>query len=457
MKKVLFAFIALITVIIFFDFEVLPAMAIALWVVFVYDFVTRSNHLLAFREFLLTLYGINYLVSPAIVYRMPPHLVGYKMKIPQNEYFELAIPAMICLWLGLFAIKTNIFKLRYEVVHLHALVNQKVLKIWLIGGVVLSFSLPFVPGELGFFVYLLGLIRFVAAFALFALNKRKYRWWLIAVLFIEILRSAMHAMFHDMVMWLIFFGIFWVFLAKPKFWVKVSFAGIIGVFFFILQISKSDYRKQTWFGDEEAGFGVLTDVALKNVTAEGGLFSEKNIANSLTRVNQAWILASTVNNMERRRDFQGMHLMSLYLEAAVLPRFLAPNKITSGNKDIFNRFSGHTIRQGTSMGLGIFADGYIAYGYWGTLFFGLGLGLLFGLVFKVVERWGEISPFFILFIFPILNYAVRPDCETQTTIGHLVKSLIVFGLTMTFYRKYFTGKIYLEKRKQPVSDLSTVS
>lgn len=455
--KFFFAFIVLITAMVFLDYTLLPAAAIALWAVFFWELFMRSNNRLAFREFLLTLYGVNYLLAPALIYQMPPYLVQYKMKLPENAYFELAIPAMLCLRWGLFAIKTNIFDVRYEVVDLQALINQKILKFWLIGGLTLAFIKPYVPGELGFFVYLLGLIRFIAAFALFALDRRKYRWWLLGTLLLEVSQSVMRGMFHDLVMWLIFFGLFWVFLAKPKFWVKVSFAGIVGFTFFILQISKSDYRKQTWFGDEEAGFGVLTDVALKNATAEGGLFSEKNIANSLTRVNQAWILASTVNNMERRRDFQHMHLMGLYLEAALLPRFLAPNKITSGNKEIFNRYSGYTIRKGTSMGLGIFADGYVAYGYWGTLLFGLGLGLLFGLVFKVVERWAEISPFFVLFIFPILNYAVRPDCETQTTIGHLIKSLMVFGLTMIFYRKYFTRKIYLERRKQSVSDLSAVS
>ena len=64
------------------------------------------------------------------------------------------------------------------------------------------------------------------------------------------------------------------------------------------------------------------------------------------------------------------------------------------------------------------------------------LGLLFSVTFKVVEGWTEISPVYMLLILPILNYAVRPDCELQTTLNHLIKSILVYGVfvNMTKYR-----------------------
>jgi len=127
-----------------------------------------------------------------------------------------------------------------------------------------------------------------------------------------------------------------------------------------------------------------------------------------------------------------------YLEAALLPRFLAPNKLTSGNKEIFNQFSGHSINENTSMGLGIFADGYIAYGDWGVYIFCFTLGLIFSLTFKLVERWTKISPFYVLLLLPMLNYAVRPDCELQTTINHLAKSVVVYGALVYFTMNRFT-------------------
>jgi hypothetical protein len=40
-------------------------------------------------------------------------------------------------------------------------------------------------------------------------------------------------------------------------------------------------------------------------------------------------------------------------------------------------------------------------------------------------------------LFPILYYAVRPDCELQTTLGQLVKGTFAFYLVVRYYRNYF--------------------
>ena len=141
--------------------------------------------------------------------------------------------------------------------------------------------------------------------------------------------------------------------------------------------------------------------------------------------------------MDRNKNFQGLAIVYKYLEASLLPRFLAPDKLRSGEKEIFNKFSGHTINSGTSMGLGIFADGYIAYGATGVYIFGFALGLIFALTFKLVENWTKISPFYVLFIFPLLNYAVRPDCELQTTINHLTKGIFFYGVIIWYTRNKF--------------------
>ena len=219
---------------------------------------------------------------------------------------------------------------------------------------------------------------------------------------------------------------------------------IISILF--IQSIKQFYRAATWSGDREASLSTAIDIAENNTSVEN-LTGEANLLSTLTRSNQAWIFASTVDHMNRYQDFQGLTNVKLYTEAALLPRFLAPDKIQSGDKVIFNKFSGHTINEGTSMGLGIFADGYIAYGAWGVAIFGFALGLLFSITFKVVENWTQISPFFMLFLFPILNYAVRPDCETQTTINHLVKSMFIYWLLVMAYRRYFSQKLMVLKKQ----------
>ncbi len=429
---------------IMWGFPMYSSAAIGLWVFTIYELFFNSNERLAFREFMLSLYGLNFLLSPALTYHDPDLAGGYPMKISEEAYFELAIPAMLCLRAGLFWVKTEIFSLNFQTVRLQAIANQEVLRFWLIAGILLKMGMGLFPGDIGFVVYLLSAIRFVAAFSLYAVDPRKYRWWLLLILFFEIATSVQTGMFHDTVMWLIFFGLYWVFLKKPSAAAKLGIAFLALCAFIILQVSKATYRSEKTAGNADFGtfFSVLSD------NADKGIFDEENVNSSVNRVNQAWILASTVRNMDRRQDFQGFRLVGLYTEAALLPRVLAPNKLSSGNKEIFRKYSGHYLRDGTSMGLGVLGDGYVAFGYFGTLSFCLILGLLFGLIFKIVEGWARISPYFVFFVFPILNYAVRPDCETQTIITHLVKSTVVFGLLMVYYRTYFRKRIYFLRKKE---------
>jgi hypothetical protein len=243
-------------------------------------------------------------------------------------------------------------------------------------------------------------------------------------------------MYHDAIMWILFFCIIFIYIKKPTLNLK-----LIGIFFAIIfilfiQSIKQSYREEVWYGGKEASLATASEVGYSKAKTDI-ILGEENLLASLTRSNQAWIFASTVDNMDRNKNFQGLAIVYKYLEASLLPRFLAPDKIKSGDKEIFNTFSGHTINSGTSMGLGIFADGYIAYGAAGVYIFGFVLGLIFALTFKLVEGWTKISPFYVLLIFPLLNYAVRPDCELQTTINHLSKGILVYGLLVWYTRNKF--------------------
>jgi hypothetical protein len=63
-------------------------------------------------------------------------------------------------------------------------------------------------------------------------------------------------------------------------------------------------------------------------------------------------------------------------------------------------------------------------------------------------------------VLPILNYAVRPDCELQTVINHLSKGLLVFGILVTLTKFNFvinSGGIKTARlRKVPLVDLKSL-
>jgi hypothetical protein len=357
----------------------------------------------------------------------------YPMKIKAADYYSIAIPGFLCFYAGMHVFKTRIFIPKIDKVKRDAKNNESILVNFVVIGLILRLLGSIFPGELAFFIYLLSSIRFVGAFALFSYNSTKYWKWVAALLVIELYFGAIAAMYHDAVMWILFFALYFVYTTKPTLSIRLIGLGICVIFILFIQGLKGAYRAKI----SETGTSDLGLVLETSSQVSDDLGSEENILGSLNRGNQAWIFASTKERMDRIGDYQGLHILGIYAEAALLPRFLAPDKLMSGDKKIFNAFSGHQINQKTSMGLGVFADGYIAYGYWGVMFFTFGLGLLFNFTFRIIESWAKLSEFYILMVLPLLNYAIRPDCELQTTINHLVKGLIVFGILVTLTKFNF--------------------
>jgi hypothetical protein len=412
------------------------SLSLAILVFILFRILFESNNIFVFREWTLFLYCMNYLVAPSITYSQPSTLIIYGMKIPADQYYGLALPGFISFAIGMYMIPTKIFYLQTKKIVLGAVLNKKLL-IWVtIITLIFKFISNIVASELSFIFYLSSELRFVSAFALLLID-RKLWYWTVIVLLQELASAFLSGMYHGALMWLIFFGIYFFYIYKPS--VRLKIIGLIAIASFILfvQAIKVAYRSEVWSGNKDANFETVFEVGIEQSNSES-VIGEENLLATLNRGNQAWIFASAVERMDRYKDFQGLTIVSKYAEAALLPRFLAPNKITSGDKEIFNQFSGHRINENTSMGLGIFADGYIAYGSWGVYVFGFALGLIFALTFKLVERWSNISPIYVLLILPLLNYAVRPDCELQTIVNHLSKGILLYGFLVFLTRKSFT-------------------
>jgi hypothetical protein len=120
--------------------------------------------------------------------------------------------------------------------------------------------------------------------------------------------------------------------------------------------------------------------------------------------------------------FENGKEMMRILEAAFLPRIIAPNKLNAGDREIFMKYTGLGLRKGTSMGLSSVGDAYINFGVIGGSIFMFFLGLAFSEVLNAFEKYSKQFPFLLLFTPLVFYYPIRPDCELQTTLGHLVKS-----------------------------------
>lgn len=435
MKK-FFVWILLILIGLLLTKDFYQAIAVSISIIIFLEILINSNNRFVFREWALLLYAINYLVAPAVTYNLPDEEIKYGMKIASDYYFEIAIPGFLFFSIGMYSLKSNLFKVNFKSINESSAVNERLLVNATIFGIILSAISLVIEGEFSFIIYLFSMIRFVGAFALYSMKSKNWIWVFI-VLSLELIKAFISGLYHDALMWIVFFSLFFVHFYKPKVGLKIAGSIVLIAFILFVQAIKISYRSLVWEGHEEANLETVYDVGSKQANSDV-LIGSENLLSTLNRGNQAWIFASTIDNMDRGKNFQGMTIVNKYMEAALLPRFLAPNKIKSGDKEIFNEFSGHSINEGTSMGLGIFADGYVAYGATGVYVFAFVLGLIFALTFKLVERWTKVSPFYVLLLLPLLNYAVRPDCELQTTINHLFKGILLYGFLVYLTRKRFT-------------------
>ena len=97
------------------------------------------------------------------------------------------------------------------------------------------------------------------------------------------------------------------------------------------------------------------------------------------------------------------------------------------------------------MGLGLFTDAYIEFGQYGAIIYIFLWGIMYGFVLKKFLFYSEKYPILILFSILAFVYPMRPDCETQTVLGHLFKTIMLLALIFTFLKKSFLLPAKIEK------------
>ncbi len=211
--------------------EAYSALSVGILFLLLYRIFFESNRQFVFREWALLLYSLNYLIAPAITYIQPEELILYRMKVPLDQYFNLALPGFLFFALGMIIIPTTVFRIDYSKVDQSAVVNKDFLVKVALFGILLRVTSSIFPGEIGFIIYLIAMVRFVAAFALFSLSKKLWFYSAI-VLLMEITYALVVGMYHDAVMWLIFFALYHIYSKKPSLQFKII--GASGIILFIL-------------------------------------------------------------------------------------------------------------------------------------------------------------------------------------------------------------------------------
>lgn len=406
---------------------------------FVVIIFQKINDIIPIREVFCALMALQMLVGPALAYNGFEDYLGlYKMKVDEDYYYGYVFPAVISFIAGLhFFRKSADLTININNIVIQTSRNKRMPVILIIAGFLASFLQGFFPSEIKFFFYLMSALKYIGLFLLLLSNRKLNIKWLVVIYGSIVVSSFSQAMFHDLMIWSAFLGFIFALKYKPSTMIKI--AGIAGFVLFavFIQTIKSTLRKSLWAEDQQLSFNLIEKVSETSVNENQGLFSKENLAPNITRINQGHIISSILQRVPNFEAHTHGNLLRLYIEAALLPRFVAPNKIQAGNKELFNKYSGFSLQGNTSMGLSSVGDGYIEFGQFGGWIFMFVYGLMFSYALRRINQIARSYPILPLFAFIIFLYPIRPDCETQTILGHFFKSMFFTWLVLQSFKKTF--------------------
>ena len=416
--------------------------------------------MIALHQFLLVFYSVGYIIPIrylAGALMSLQMLVGssfaylgldefqyfrYRMQLPEADYFIYAIPATVCFILGLHVMsRLRGEKINEEKIKEFVRQNPSIMYIFIVTGFLASFVSGMFGSELGFVFYLISGFKFVGAFMIIT-GGSTLKPLPLAIVFGSIILSSLgSAMFHDLIIWLVFLLTVLAIKFKPSVVVKGFTAFGFLLMIITIQQLKGTYRKATQYQGKEGSVEAFDD-AFEEYNEQGGLFDKQSLAMHNVRINQGFIVTYIMNHVPAREPFANGNELYKILEAAFLPRVLAPNKLEAGDNSLVRQYSGLVLRKHTSMSLSAMGDGYINFGVVGGCLFMFCLGLSFNLVLIFFNRYSKEAPVVILFMPLIFYFPIRPDTALQTSLGHLVKAsflvyifLLVWKYDLSLRRK----------------------
>jgi hypothetical protein len=402
------------------------------------------NHIIPFRHLFGSLMCLQLLIGPMFAYNGLDRFQDglYKMQVPESEYFSYVLPAVLAFLLGLNLMTKNLAGERLNSESLKSFVRDNPeLPYYLIGiGFVSSFLSEFFGSELSFVFVLLGGLKFVGLF-LIILGDHGIKPVTLAVVYGSIIVSSLGVgMFHDLITWLIFLAIIYALKYKPNNLIKSLLLLLLVSVVVVIQQLKGDYREATWRRGEQASVETVAKT-IESSRQKTDPFSFESFGKSNLRINQGYIITNIMITVPDRVPFEnGTELLKI-LEAAFLPRIIAPDKLQAGDRDIFMKYTGIMLQQGTSMGLSSVGDAYINFGVLGGWVFMFFYGMFFNFALKRLGNLSSTYPIIPLLATIVFYYPIRPDCELQTIMGHLIKSIFLIMVMLFIWKRLFKSKL----------------
>jgi hypothetical protein len=428
-----------VVIFLFFNFtigyDIYSSAGLAIFTYWISRLLVFSVKYLPIKELFFSLYSLQYLFSPAFMYNGLGNYTNYKMKVPVDLYFSYAIPLLIFFSLG-FTVFFDSSKLR---------IDRRKIDIWLIANpsipyylIVTGFIAPLfyfvLPASFNFIVYVSESLKFIGLFIILSSSSKPKIGLLIIVFLGLFISSFAGGMFHDLLTWLIMLGLVLNYRYRPS--ISLKILGVFGflIFTMFIQLIKDSLRESLWEQGANVSIDVLKAASNEAEESKGSFFSLEALGPTVNRINQGWVLASSLDNVPQNIEHSNGLLIKEYLITAIMPRFLFPEKMSGGDTKYFNMYSGHDAGAGTVMVLGIPTEAHVEFEGYGAFIYIFIFGVLYGWFLSVFANKSEDFPILAVFTILVFIYPMRPDCDTQTGLGHLFKTSILLFLIFNFFK-----------------------
>jgi hypothetical protein len=395
------------------------------------------------RYLIGTVYSLNYLLSPVLMFNWLNPYIGenFRMKGEPDFYFTYAIASILLFLAGLhFVQKKNDEKFNIDRIKQVLQQYPRLPVMLVVIGFIADFSSSrFLASPFFMVITAMANLKFAGLFLHILSGKKLNILFFVLVIGRSLMHSLGGSIFNDLINILFFLSFALSIRYKPKTSMKIAVVGGGLVLITVIQIIKMPLREYVMENQD----------AIQNVNqAVGDGFAEnaqksisQQAADVIYRLDQGWVTSSVFRNYYQFQAFdlqKGKHGL-IMLKSSVLPRVLAPDKYEVGGikgRELFNTYSGHFIAEGTSIALGILSDGFIDFGLWGVLVLFV-WGAIFGFFIGIYDKLDAKYPLAKVLSATCFFYAIRPDTDTHSALGSLVKVTFFLWILLIVLDKYY--------------------
>lgn len=394
-----------------------------------YCFVQQADRTIDLRVLLRMAALLFMWVAPAMSYLSAGEswYTGYRMAVPIDNYFALILPATAALNLAL-SVPAGTQRIEMPV-------YNRQMGWWLLAtGIITAEIIPYlpIPAGLRHVIFLISQL-WLAGVIMLQQAYPKQRWIILIVSILYLTFTALRStLFGYSIIWSVILFCYSLEKGAVAFRIRMLAALLLGLGILFLLSFKYEYRQQIWNEKRpEPAWRIFLETGVQRLLHPADLFRPEIIRHYTDRLNQGYHTAQAMAFVPAQTPYARGATLLEDVRAAILPRFLAPDKHRAGGAENIRRFSGIE-NQRWSSNIGHYGEAYVNFGVQGAWLVLLCYGLLISGTYALLRRY---------FFFPWWPFVLEPVLNVEQDIGmglnHLSKGLLFVATLLVAFRILF--------------------